>query len=107
LAGSVAAVTGVAVLIAVGNGLGSGIVMTLGADTAPEAGRSQYLGGWRLCGDIGISGGPLLVSVVAGVASLTAACVVIGVVCLAGTVWTGYWTKALDRRQAVTRRDGR
>lgn len=108
LAGSVAAVTGVAVLIAVGNGLGSGIVMTLGADTAPESGRSQYLGGWRLCGDIGISSGPLLVSVVAGVASLTAACMVIGVVCLAGTVWTGYWTKTLDRRQAaLTRRGGR
>jgi MFS family permease len=106
-AGSVAAVTGVAVLIAVGNGLGSGIVMTLGADTAPESGRAQYLGGWRLCGDIGISGGPLLVSVVAGLASLPAACVVIGGVCLAGTVWTGYWTRALDRRQAaVTGRGG-
>jgi MFS family permease len=108
LAGSVAAVTGVAALIAFGNGLGSGIVMTLGADTAPESGRAQYLGGWRLCSDIGISGGPLLVSVVAGVASLTAACAVLGVVCLAGTVWTGYWTKALDRRQAaLTRRGGR
>lgn len=108
LAGSVAAVAGVAVLIAVGNGLGSGIVMTLGADTAPSSGRAQYLGGWRLCGDIGVSGGPLLVSVVAGLASLTAACVVIGLVCLAGTVWTGYWTRQLDRRQwAVTPRGGR
>jgi MFS family permease len=107
LAGSVAAVTGVAVLIAAGNGLGSGIVMTLGADTAPSWGRAQYLGGWRLCGDIGVSGGPLLVSMVAGLASLTAACVVIGVVCLAGTVWTGYWTRQLDRRQgAVTPRGG-
>ena len=34
-------------LVAVGNGLGSGIVMTLGADTAPPVGRSQFLGGWR------------------------------------------------------------
>jgi MFS family permease len=107
LAGSVAAVTGVAALIAVGNGLGSGIVMTLGADTAPSSGRAQYLGGWRLCGDIGISGGPLLVSAVAGLASLTAACLVIGVACLAGTVWTGYWTRQLDRRQGVTPRGGR
>jgi len=38
----------VMVLIAVGNGLGSGVVMTIGADTAPTVGRSQYLGGWRL-----------------------------------------------------------
>ena len=74
-----AGVAGVMVLIAVGNGLGSGIVMTLGADTAPTVGRAQYLGGWRLCGDIGNSGGPLLVGAVAAVAPLAAACVVIGV----------------------------
>ena len=54
-------VAAVMVLIAAGNGLGSGIVMTLGADTAPVEGRAQYLGGWRLCGDIGGSGGPVLV----------------------------------------------
>jgi MFS family permease len=91
-----AGVTAVMVLIAVGNGLGSGIVMTLGADTAPEVGRAQYLGGWRLCGDIGNSGGPLLVSAVAAVAPLAAACLVIGVLGLLGTGWVGYWTHRLD-----------
>ena len=65
LTSAAAGVAAVMVLIAVGNGLGSGIVMTLGADTAPVRGRSQYLGGWRLCGDIGNTGGPLLVSAVA------------------------------------------
>ena len=91
-----AGVTAVMVLVAVGNGLGSGIVMTLGADTAPETGRAQYLGGWRLCGDIGNSGGPLLVSAVAAAAPLAAACVVIGVLGLIGTGWVGYWTHRLD-----------
>ncbi len=86
------------VLIAVGNGLGSGIVMTIGADTAPTVGRAQYLGGWRLCGDIGNSGGPLLVAAVAMVAPLAAACVVIGVLGLLGTGWVGYWTRRLDRQ---------
>ena len=90
-------VTAVMVLIAVGNGLGSGIVMTIGADTAPEVGRAQYLGGWRLCGDIGNSGGPLLVSAVAAVAPLAAACLVLGVLGLLGTGWVGYWTRRLDR----------
>ena len=52
-------------LIAAGNGLGAGIVMTLGADASPDEGRSQFLGAWRLCGDIGNTGGPLLVSAVA------------------------------------------
>ena len=91
------------VLIAVGNGLGSGIVMTLGADTAPVRGRSQYLGGWRLCGDIGNTGGPLLVSAVAAVAPLATACVVVGVLGLLGTAWVGYWTARLDRDRRVSR----
>ncbi|WP_307865142.1 MFS transporter [Myceligenerans salitolerans] len=89
-------------LIALGNGLGSGIVMTLGADAAPREGRAQFLGGWRLCGDIGNTGGPLVVSAVAAVAPLAAAPVVIGVLALAGTVWVGYWTGRADR----TRRQG-
>ena len=94
-----AGVAGVMVLIAVGNGLGSGIVMTLGADTAPVRGRSQFLGAWRLCGDVGNSGGPLLVSAVASVAPLATACVVIGVLGLVGTCWVGYWTADLERRR--------
>lgn len=93
-----AGLAGVMVLIAVGNGLGSGIVMTIGADTAPTVGRAQYLGAWRLCGDIGNSGGPLLVAAVAMVAPLAAACVVIGVLGLLGTGWVGYWTRRLDRQ---------
>ncbi|MFI9486692.1 MFS transporter [Promicromonospora sp. NPDC052451] len=84
-------------VIALGNGLGSGIVMTLGADVAPVEGRAQFLGGWRLCGDIGNTGGPLLVSAVAAVAPLAAAPVVIGVLALAGTIWVGHWTGKADR----------
>lgn len=101
LASTVATVAAVTVLIAVGNGLGSGIVMTLGADTAPSRGRSQYLGGWRLCGDVGNSGGPLVVSAVAAVAPLATACLVVGVLGLAGTAWVGYWTRRLDVRRGV------
>jgi MFS family permease len=83
-------------MIACGNGLGSGIVMTLGADSAPADGRPQFLGAWRLCGDIGNSGGPLLVSAVAAVAPLATACLVLGVLILAGTGWVGYWTRRVD-----------
>ena len=93
-------VAAVMVLIAVGNGLGSGIVMTIGADTAPLRGRSQYLGGWRLCGDIGVSGGPLVVSAVVAVAPLATASVVLGVLALGGTAWVGFWTSRLDRARA-------
>ena len=102
LATTAVTVTAVMVLIAVGNGLGSGIVMTLGADTAPAVGRAQYLGGWRLCGDIGNTGGPLLVAGVAVVAPLATACLLVGVLGLAGTAWVGYWTRRVDT--AVSRR---
>jgi MFS family permease len=84
-------------LIAIGNGLGSGIVMTLGADAAPADGRAQFLGGWRLCGDLGGTGGPLLVSGLAAVFSIAAAPVALGLFSLAGAVWVGYWTGRADR----------
>jgi MFS family permease len=104
LATTTATVAAVMVLIAAGNGLGSGIVMTLGADAAPAEGRAQFLGGWRLCGDIGVSGGPVLVSVLVAVAPLATACVVLGGLAAAGTVWVGYWTRRVDRQSALSRR---
>jgi hypothetical protein len=96
------ALVAVALLIAAGNGLGSGIVMTIGADTAPVVGRSQFLGGWRLCGDIGGTSGPLAVSALAALLALPATCVVLGLIGLAGTGWVGYWTRRLDRDRAAT-----
>lgn len=98
LTDSAATLAAVVALIAVGNGLGSGIVMTLGADAAPVVGRGQFLGAWRLCGDIGLSGGPLVVSAAAAVAPLAAACVVVGALGLLGTGWVAYWTRVEDRR---------
>src|SRR5690606_4281983 len=98
-------VTAVMVLIALGNGLGSGIVMTLGADAAPTVGRAQFLGGWRLCGDVGNSGGPLLVSAAAALLPLAAACVLLGALMALGTGWVGHWTGRTDAplRARVTR----
>lgn len=97
LTDSAAGIAAVMGLIAVGNGLGSGIVMTLGADVAPVEGRSQFLGGWRLCGDIGLSGGPLLVAAVAALAPLATASLLVGGLAVLGSGWVGYWTRAADR----------
>ena len=88
--------SGVAALMAVGNGLGSGIVMTLGADHAPTEGRAQFLGAWRLCGDVGGSVGPLVISLVASLAPLAAACAVVGALGWVGTGWVGYWTRRVS-----------
>lgn len=52
----------VALLIGFGNGIGSGLIMTLGADYSPRHGRSQFLGIWRFMADIGGSSGPALLA---------------------------------------------
>lgn len=59
-----------ATLIGFGNGLGSGVMMTLGADLAPEDSRGEFLGIWRLIGDSGFTGAPLLVGGIAGLIGL-------------------------------------
>lgn len=88
-----------ALLMAVGNGLGSGIVMTLGADTAPEQDRAQYLGGFRLAGDLGGSGTPLLLSGLTFLAPLAVTCVTAGTVCLLGAGWVAHRVGRIDRRR--------
>ena len=67
---SVLTLSVVAGLLGLGNGLGSGIIMTLGADVAPAEGRSSFLGVWRLCQDTGEAGGPLIVAAGAALGSL-------------------------------------
>lgn len=104
LTGDLAGLTAVAVLMAVGNGLGSGIIMTLGADASPEVGRAQFLGGWRLFAEVGASGGPLLISALAGLASLVAASLVMGGITLAGGAWLARWVPRYDPRARSRRR---
>lgn len=72
------AMTVVAALLGVGNGLGSGIVMTLAADVSTSGGRTKFIGLWRLLGDTGSASGPAAVSVLTAAASLTAATVALG-----------------------------
>ena len=102
-------------MIGFGNGLGSGIVMTLGADFAPSTGRAEFLGVWRLIGDVGTAGGPLLVAVVEIGGSLAAASVAVGAIGLAGAVVLFGWLPETLRpegappgaRSRTTRRPGR
>ncbi|WP_432565645.1 MFS transporter [Kineococcus sp. SYSU DK003] len=55
----------VGVVMGLGNGMGAGLVMTLGADAAPPGGRAVFLGAWRLVTDTGAACGPLLVGALA------------------------------------------
>jgi MFS family permease len=69
----------VALLIGFGNGISSGLVMTLGADFSPDRGRGQFLGLWRFIADAGSTGGPVLLSAVTAAASLGAGVTATGV----------------------------
>ncbi|MDP6776827.1 MAG: MFS transporter [Candidatus Latescibacteria bacterium] len=60
-------------LMGLGNGLGAGSMMTLGADLAPGESVGEFLGVWRLVGDGGSLGAPLVVGNVADALGLSAA----------------------------------
>ena len=77
LTGGFLGLTLAACLIGLGNGLGSGSMMTLGADLAPREARTQFLGIWRLLGDMGQVGGPLGVGALADVIALSGATLVV------------------------------
>ncbi|WP_314194917.1 MFS transporter [uncultured Arthrobacter sp.] len=72
LTGGLTSLLLVALLIGFGNGISSGLVMTLGADFSPDRGRGQFLGLWRFMADAGTTGGPVLLSAVTAAASLGA-----------------------------------
>jgi hypothetical protein len=81
----------VAALMGLGNGISSGVVLTLGADASPSQDRAQFLGGWRVCSDLGNAAGPLVVSAVSALATLAAAAVTMGLLTWAGSAWLIKW----------------
>lgn len=64
-------------VIGFGNGLGSGTMLTLGSDLAPQESMGEFLGVWRLIGDVGQSAAPMAVGSIADALSLPLATFVI------------------------------
>jgi MFS family permease len=89
----------VAALMGLGNGISSGVVLTLGADASPSQDRAQFLAGWRLCSDLGNAAGPLVISAVSALATLAAAAVTMGLITWAGSAWLIKWVPAYAPRQ--------
>lgn len=69
-----------AAVLGVGNGLSSGILMTLGADSAPQQNPAAFLGSWRTLTDAGGALAPLIVAGVTAIASLPIAAGVMGAI---------------------------
>jgi MFS family permease len=59
-------------LIGMGNGFGAGINMTLGTDLAPRNAVSEFIGFWRLFGDVGGTLGPVIVGAMAAAVGISA-----------------------------------
>ncbi|GAB3155392.1 MFS transporter [Microbacterium neimengense] len=73
-----------AAVLGVGNGLSSGILLTLGADVAPKSEPAAFLGSWRTLTDAGGAVAPLLLTALTAIASLSVATGAMGVVGLLG-----------------------
>jgi MFS family permease len=62
-----------AIIMSLANGIGSGVIMVLGADLAPPDKRSEFLASYRLLVDFGDAAAPALLSVLVVSVGLTAA----------------------------------
>ena len=80
-----------AAVLGVGNGLSSGILLTLGADAAPKADPAPFLGSWRTLTDAGGAAAPLLVSAIAATSTLAVATGVMGAIGLVGALAFVRW----------------
>lgn len=86
-----------AMAVGFGNGIGSGLIMTLGADHSPPGERARFLGVWRLMSDLGSTSGPALLSFLAAALSLGIAVASTGLLALAAAGVLGYWIPRTGR----------
>jgi MFS family permease len=82
--GAVAWFVATAAFMSLANGVGSGILMTLGADLADQNNPAPFLGAWRFTGDAGSAAAPLALSALTAAVSISFASGVLGVVGLIG-----------------------
>jgi MFS family permease len=80
-----------AVVMSIGNGIGSGIIMTIGADIAPADNRTTFLSIWRLLSDTGNALGPLVPAAFAAIATLGLGISVTGLLGIGAAAGLGRW----------------
>ncbi|XPP26630.1 MAG: MFS transporter [Leucobacter sp.] len=88
-----------AAVIGVGNGLSSGILLTLGADVAPSRNPAPFLSSWRTLTDAGGAAAPVVFSGIAAISTLGIATGAMGVIGLAGALGFLRWVPRFVRRQ--------
>jgi MFS family permease len=76
----------IAITMALANGIGSGILMTVGADLAPRDDPARFLAAWRFTTHAGEASAPLAISGITVIASLATASLTLGIVGLVGAL---------------------
>jgi MFS family permease len=84
---STTAIVTVGLLTGLGNGMSSGINLTISSDFAPSLGRAEFLGMFRLVTDVGTGAGPVLIGVTAALSGLAAALMTAALTGLLGLAW--------------------
>lgn len=77
----------ISILMGIGNGVSSGIIMTVGADVAPEVNRGSFIGLWRLISDVGSTSGPVIIGTMLKISGLAFAAHSVGVLGLMSSVF--------------------
>ncbi|MEV8239039.1 MFS transporter [Microbacterium testaceum] len=80
-----------AAVLGVGNGLSSGILLTLGADLAPADEPAAFLGSWRTLTDAGGAIAPVVISALTALVSLSGAVAAMGVIAALGAFGFVRW----------------
>ncbi|MDQ4214115.1 MFS transporter [Microbacterium sp. ASV81] len=91
----------IAAVLGVGNGLSSGILLTLGADVAPQGEPAAFLGSWRTLTDAGGAAAPLIFSGIAALSSLAVGAAAVGLIGVIGAVGFLRWIPRFAPRRAA------
>lgn len=73
-------------VLALSNGIGSGILMTLGSDLAPQSNPAPFLGAWRMATTSGSAIAPVAIAATISVVSIAAAAGGVAAMCAIGAV---------------------
>lgn len=87
-----------AVVSGIGNGITTGVLLTMGSDVAPDNDRGQFLGIWRLQTDVGQATAPLIVGSLSEFASIFAASLSIFAIGLTGASIFAFLVKETLRK---------
>jgi MFS family permease len=81
----------VALLMAFANGIGSGVILVIGADLAPTNKRNEFLSAYRLLIDSGVAATPMVLAGLTVVIGLAGSMTVIGAIAIGGAAVLWRW----------------